>query len=98
MCLGLRSKNPLTLLTGMWSSTFYFGNFLGPTSSGFMVENFGFTSTTFIFFCIYTFIVFLDSCQLAYILKYNWAPQREGYSSLDGRNDQSAESALSAEI
>ncbi len=33
------------LVAGMWSSTFYFGNFLGSTVSGFLVEEFGFPWT-----------------------------------------------------
>ena len=73
----------MTLL-GMWTSTFYLGNFVGPVVAGFMVENFGFKSTSLVFFCFFAFIILLDSCQLTYILKYIWAPQREGYSNLDG--------------
>ncbi len=35
---------------GLWSSSFYLGNFLGPTISGFVVEAIGFswTATTFV--------------------------------------------------
>ena len=72
----------------MWSSTFYFGNFVGPTAAGFIVENYGFKSTTLIFFGLYVFIIILDFCQLAYILKYIWRPQAQGYLDLDDRNAQ----------
>ena len=85
----------LMTLLGMWTSTFYLGNFVAPTIAGFIVENFGFKSTTLVFFGFYAFIILLDSCQLAYILKYIRAPQREGYSDLDdNRNVQPSEPAV----
>ena len=33
----------------MWSCSFYFGNFLGPTIGGFLVESFGFRDTSLVF-------------------------------------------------
>ena len=86
----------LVTLKGMWSSTFYFGNFVGPTVAGFIVENFGFRTTTLVFFCLYAFIIVLDSCQLAYILKYIRAPRSQGYSDLDDRNVHSTEATVAA--
>ena len=33
-------------LTGIWSASFYFGNFLGGTVSGVLVDSYGFPSTS----------------------------------------------------
>jgi len=37
------------MLIGMWTTSFYFGNFLGPSIAGVSVENFGFRWTSVIF-------------------------------------------------
>ena len=96
----LSPNNYVSFLTlpGMWSSTFYFGNFVGPTASGFLVESFGFRSTTLIFFCLFAFIIFLDSCQLIYILKYIRAPKSQGYSDLDDKNVLPTESDVAPAV
>ena len=69
----------------MWSSSFYFGNFVGPTVAGIVVENVGFRSTTLLFFSLYIFITIIDSCELVYYLKFVKVPEKEGYISLDDK-------------
>ena len=56
----------LYLLAGMWSSSFYLGNFLGPTIGGFIVEAYGFAWTTIVYFCLYCFMILINSCDLVY--------------------------------
>ena len=41
------------LICGMWSTVFYFSNFLGPSVAGVLVENFGFRHTSSAFPVIY---------------------------------------------
>jgi hypothetical protein len=45
---------------GIWSTSFYFGSFLGPTLSGFLVEEIGFPKTTFYFLSGNLFLLFFD--------------------------------------
>ena len=67
----------------MWSSSFYFGNFVGPTVAGIIVEEYGFQSTTLIFFSLYIFIIIVDSLELTYYLKYVTLPKKQGYIEFD---------------
>ena len=67
----------------MWSSSFYFGNFVGPTVAGIVVESIGFRSTTLLFFSLYIFMFMVDCCELIYTMKYVKVPQKEGYKNLD---------------
>ena len=40
---GYANSIPTSLvISGMWTASFHFGNFVGPTASGFMVEAWGF--------------------------------------------------------
>ena len=50
----------------MWSASFYIGNFIGPTVSGFLVDAYGFEWTTIVFFGLYAFILVVDICELSY--------------------------------
>ena len=54
---------------GMWSASFYIGNFIGPTVSGFLVDAYGFEWTTIVFFGLYLFILTVDICELTYNFK-----------------------------
>ena len=54
---------------GMWSASFYIGNFIGPTVSGFLVDAYGFEWTTMVFFGLYGFILLVDISELAYNIK-----------------------------
>ena len=48
----------------MWTSSFFLGNFLGPTLSGIFVDNFGFRSTTLGFFVMFTLNIMVDTMEL----------------------------------
>ena len=48
---------------------FTFGNFVGPTVSGFFVEAYGFEWTTVIFCGLTTFLVMVNLMELVYTLK-----------------------------
>ena len=54
---------------GIWSASSYFGNFIGPTVSGFLVEAYGFEWTSMSFFGLYGFILLVDTCELTYHVK-----------------------------
>ena len=64
----------------MWSSSFYLGNFIGPTVAGFLVEAYGFQWATVFFFGAYVFISIVDICELTYKIKM-------GMDSLSYTND-----------
>ena len=48
------------LLLGLWSTSFYFGNFLGPIVGGFLVEHLNFPVTTIFFFGCFVFMVMVN--------------------------------------
>eukprot|EP00095_Tigriopus_kingsejongensis_P001693 maker-scaffold3251_size9521-snap-gene-0.1 protein:Tk01693 transcript:maker-scaffold3251_size9521-snap-gene-0.1-mRNA-1 annotation:"chromaffin granule amine" len=48
------------ILSGLWSTSFYFGNFIGPTLGGFLVEYFSFAGATYIYLGLYIFMFFVD--------------------------------------
>ena len=48
----------------MWTSSFFLGNFVGPTLSGIFVENFGFRSTTLGFFVMFALNIMVDTMEL----------------------------------
>lgn len=50
----------------MWSSTYFLGNFLGPTVSGFLVDAYDFEWTTVVFCGIYCIAAIMDLCELTY--------------------------------
>ena len=50
----------------MWSAAFYFGNFVGPTMSGFWIDAYGFEWTTIIFLGVYIFVTIFDFYELFY--------------------------------
>ena len=71
----------------MWTSSFYLGQFIGPTVSGFLVEAYGFEWATVFFFGTYVFISIVDICELAYKVKmgmdslsYKNAPKNDNHS------------------
>ena len=53
----------------MWSTAFYFGNFLGPTVAGITVDIYGFRTTTVGFFALLCAILVVDLFELAYTIK-----------------------------
>ena len=68
------TKTPIHV-TGLWSSSFYFGNFLGPTSAGLFVDSIGFRNTSMVFFALYLLMVVVDG---AILLKEMARSRREG--------------------
>jgi len=72
----------------MWSSSFYLGNFLGPTVAGILVESFGFRLTTLIVFSLFIFMFIVDSLELSYYFKYVIVvvPKKQGYIEFDEHN------------
>ena len=50
----------------MWSSTFYLGNFLGPTVSGFLVEAYDFEWTAVVFCGCYSIAAVINVCEIIY--------------------------------
>ena len=61
--------NFTNLLIGMWSCTFYLGNFLGPTLAGLAVEKYGFRATTIGFFALDSGIILVDLFELYFSFK-----------------------------
>ena len=52
------------MISGIWSASFYFGSFLGPTVSGILVEQLGFQMVTFIFVILYCINILIDLMDL----------------------------------
>ena len=52
----------------MWSSSFYLGNFLGPTVGGLLVDAYGFAWTTIVFSFLYCFMIIVNLCELSYAI------------------------------
>ena len=69
----------------MWSASFYIGNFIGPTVSGFLVDAYGFEWTTIVFFSLYAFILLVDICELTYNVRQS--KRNNGYERLSNIND-----------
>ena len=56
---------------GFWSASFNFGNFVGPTFAGFIVETSGFRNTSMIFFTIYVIMFVADVFDLVQHIRRN---------------------------
>jgi MFS family permease len=50
----------------MWSGSLYFGNFLGPTIAGFLVEAYGFSYTSVLYWAFYLVVLVLDCAVIVY--------------------------------
>jgi MFS family permease len=70
------------MIAGMWSASFYLGNFLGPTVSGFLVEAYGFRNSTVLFFSILLFILVIDVFELAYNVRMKRSTKNVNYEEL----------------
>ena len=66
-------------LAGMWSTAFYFGNFLGPTVAGVTVDLYGFRATTVGFFVLMCLMLIVDFFELGYTIK---TTKKTGYEQL----------------
>ena len=50
----------------MWSASFYFGNFVGPTLSGISVDVWGFKYTTLVLSAVFIFSLIVDTLDLSF--------------------------------
>ena len=80
---------------GMWSASFYIGNFIGPTAAGFLVDAYGFEWTTVVFFSLYGFILLVDIFELSFNVKktkealsYDKMEKRETQNNNNETNDE----------
>lgn len=48
------------ILSGLWSTSFYFGNFAGPTVGGFLVEYLDFRGATVVYLALYIIMAMVD--------------------------------------
>ena len=53
----------------MWATSFFLGNFVGPTGAGILVDYIQFKKTTIIFLSLYCFIIFVDIIELFVSMK-----------------------------
>ena len=67
----------------MWSTAFYFGNFLGPTVAGITVDLYGFRTTTVGFFALLCIILVVDFIELSVTVKSHKTQQKLGYEELE---------------
>jgi hypothetical protein len=68
---------------GMWSFSFFLGNFLGPTLSGIFVEKYGFRSTTLFFFVVYSLNILIDSAELTYNVQVSKKKLKTDYEVME---------------
>ena len=67
----------------MWASSFYFGNFLGPTVAGILVDSIGFRRTSMVFFSLYLLMAAVDAAELAYRVAGQRKERRKQYEQLE---------------
>ena len=68
--------------SGMWSTTFYLGSFLGPTIAGFLVDAKGFRFSTIPSFVLCILILVVDIVELAYNIKMKRSAKNLDYEEL----------------
>ena len=56
------------LPAGIWTSSFYLGNFVGPTLGGVLVDHYGFQTAGMVLFVAFSFNACMDIAQLIYDL------------------------------
>jgi MFS family permease len=66
----------------MWSTSFYLGNFLGPTIAGFLVDAFGFRSASIVFFAAFLVIIVVDFIELGYNINLSRNKRSAEYEEL----------------
>ena len=57
------------MISGMWSSSLYFGNFVGPTLAGFLVEAKGFSRASVTYWALYVVVLIVDCVAVVYNYK-----------------------------
>jgi MFS family permease len=63
------------VISGLWTASYHMGGFLGPTTAGFMVQAWGFRSTTWVFFFVFLAMTGANVAEI--ILKKNATRARE---------------------
>lgn len=71
------------LISSMWSSSFYFGNFLGPTVAGIMVDRYGFRTSTLLYWSFYIAVAVVDVFELAYNVKKKRTKWNDEYQRIE---------------
>lgn len=75
------------LISGIWSTSFYLGKFLGPTLAGISVDKYGFRTTTIWFFALLCGILVVDFFELIFsVRKTRSKIKKEEYEELIGLN------------
>ena len=74
--------NTYIIISGMWTTSFYLGNFVGPTTAGFLVESLGFRVTTMAFFAIYLAMAVVDAVDLWAKTRIAAVASDEGYNEV----------------
>ena len=69
-------------ISGIWTSAFALGNFIGPTVSGFLVDAYGFEWTTIVFVGLYAFILIVDISELTFNVCRSKRTLHKGYEIL----------------
>ena len=67
----------------MWSTSFYFGNFLGSTIAGFIVEAWGFRNASMLYWIVVLLTTIMDYGELAYNVKNKVNKRNQEYSEID---------------
>ena len=70
-------------ILGMWSCSFYLGNFISPTVSGIAIDKYGFRATTIAYFAMCTGILFVDFIELYFSVKAVKQDRNKGYEQLE---------------
>ena len=80
----------------MWSASFYFGNFVGPTASGIFVDAWGFKYTTLLLFLVYILSLIIDSLELLYNMKKLVSYNSQEYITIERQSQATEELKLLA--
>ncbi len=59
----------LTINSGLWTTSFYLGNFIGPTVAGAMVQAMGFRVTTSMFSAVYLAMIVASGADIGYKIR-----------------------------
>ena len=62
---------------GMWSTSFYLGNFLGPTLAGILVDAWGFRTSSVFFWSLYPVVSIINIIEFAYDMRRNSKEAKE---------------------
>ena len=72
ICIGFADDiQTYVMISGVWTSAFSLGNFVGPTIGGILVEMKGFQITTFYFCILYVIMIMLDIIDTINLYKRN---------------------------